>query len=185
MKSHEPGQNQKGDVILEPEASFMERHGLLVAHSISCDDHENIMIQLLNPSSAPVTVKKNDNVGILKPFSEHHQIDNINAVTRHQENNQSRPPNRDNSAKKAIQQLLCQIEGVEDQEKMKLESLLEEFEQVISVGEDDLGRTDLVYHRYCKPQLPVSQKATLPIIDDTLDAIGDSCYCSTLEGTGR
>ena len=47
----------------------------------------------------------------------------------------------------ATQQLLAQIEGVDDQEKMKVKSLLEEFEDVISVGEDDLGHTDLVYCR--------------------------------------
>ena len=45
----------------------MERHGLLVAHSLSCADQAQVLIQLLNPSAAPVTVKK-VKAGILKPL---------------------------------------------------------------------------------------------------------------------
>ena len=37
------------------------------------------------------------------------------------------------------------MDGTDDQEK--LESLLKEFEDKISVGEDDLGRTRKVYHK--------------------------------------
>lgn len=44
----------------------MECHGLLVTHSLSRADQEQVLLQLLNPSAAPVTVKKNEKVGILK-----------------------------------------------------------------------------------------------------------------------
>ena len=48
---------------------------------------------------------------------------------------------------KAIQQLLSDVQNVEQKEKQQLELLLEEFLDVISVGDDDLGRTELVYHK--------------------------------------
>ena len=36
VKDCHQGLGQESDVLLEPEAKFMERHGLLVAHSFSC-----------------------------------------------------------------------------------------------------------------------------------------------------
>jgi hypothetical protein len=133
-----PDLGQENDVILEPEAKCMERHGLLVAHSLSCDQ-EKVLIQLLNPSPAPVT---NEKVGILKPLMK--QSENVCVVGQQPK---LKPMDRRAFVNEAIKQLLSQLEGVDDQKRDQLESLLREFEDVISAGEDDLGRTSMVYHK--------------------------------------
>ena len=136
---------QENDAILEPEAKFMECHGLLVAHSLARGDQQKVLIQLLNPSPAPVTVRKNEKVGTLRPLMKHSE--NVCTVGRQHEPYCPKPEDRKTSVEKAIKQWLLQVEGVDDQEKEKLESLLKEFEDIISVGEDDLGRTRKVYHK--------------------------------------
>ena len=117
----------------------MECHSLLVAHSLSRTDQEQVLIQLLNPSAAPVMVKKNEKVEILKPLTK--QSENVCVVGQ-----QPKPVDRKAHVDKAIEQLLSQLEGVDDQEKKELELLLREFEDVISAGGDDLGCTSMVYH---------------------------------------
>ena len=57
VEGHHLNLDQENNAILEPEAKFMERHGLLVAHSLACCDQQKVLIQLLNPSPAPVTVR--------------------------------------------------------------------------------------------------------------------------------
>ena len=42
--------------------------------------------------------------------------------------------------------LLSEVQNIEQHEKQQLKSLLEEFQDVISVGDNDLGHTDFVYH---------------------------------------
>ena len=114
----------KDDAILEPEAELMERHGLLVAHSC---DQEKIMIQLLYPSPAPMTVRKNEKVGTLNPLAK--QSESVCIVGRPHE--WSQPEQVDWEAS-AIQQLLSEVESVDNKNKEKLESLMKEFEDVIS-----------------------------------------------------
>ena len=145
VEGHHLNLDQENNAILEPEAKFMERHGLLVAHSLACCDQQKVLIQLLNPSPAPVTVRKNEKVGTLRPLMKHSE--NVCTVGRQHESYCPKPEDRKTSVEKTIKQWLLQVEGVDDQEKENLESLLKEFEDIISVGEDDLGRTRKVYHK--------------------------------------
>ena len=48
--------------VLEPETSFMERCGVLIAHSVHSvsADRKRSMVRLLNPSCAAVTVHRNE-----------------------------------------------------------------------------------------------------------------------------
>ena len=71
--------NELGDALLEPEMSFVERHGLVVAHSLSRSVNSKTVVQVMNPS-APVTVYKDEKVGVLRPLSDVCAVDLVNTV---------------------------------------------------------------------------------------------------------
>ena len=176
VKGCHKGLDQESDVLLEPEAKFMERHGLLVAHSLSCADQEQVLIQLLNPSAAPVTIKKNEKVGILKPLIK--QSENVCVVSR-----QAKLVDRKAHVDEVIEQLLSRLEGVDNRKRNELESLLREFEDVISAGDNDLGRTSMVYHNIdtgdanpiCQPprRLPFHQRGEVRQLLDNMLSRGE------------
>ena len=56
--------------IVEPLAKLMNEYGLLVACSLSHVISGHIMIQVLNPSPAPVMLSKNVSVGTVKRVQE-------------------------------------------------------------------------------------------------------------------
>ena len=58
-------------VIIEPLAKFMNEYGLVVARSISPVISGRIMIQVLNPSPAPVVISKKVNVRTVEPGQEY------------------------------------------------------------------------------------------------------------------
>ena len=239
--------DELGDAILEPEMSFIERHGLVVAHSLSRSVNSKTLVQVLNPSPAPVTIHRNERIGLLRSLAD--VCVDVCAAVNHSGNNlemnqQGAKANKQ-ATDKVIQQLLSGVKDKEQPEKQQLESLLEEFQDVISVGDNDLGHTDMVYHKIdtgdAQPvrqparRLPFHQKEEvrqllddmlsrdivepsqgpwsspivlvkkkdgstrfcidfrkvndltrkdaqpLPRIDDTLDAMGEACYFSTLD----
>ena len=61
-----------GIAILEPAPRFMERHGILIAHSLTHTGptYEKTRVRILNPSSAPVVVYQDEEVGVLCPLGE-------------------------------------------------------------------------------------------------------------------
>ena len=50
--------------------SFIERHGLVVSHSLSRSIDNKTLVQVLNPSPAPVTIHKNERIGLLRPLAD-------------------------------------------------------------------------------------------------------------------
>ena len=231
-----------GDVILEPEVAFVEQHGLVVAHSLARNVEGKTVVQLLNPSPAPVTVQKSTRVGVLRPLTEA-CVD----VCVAKEAIGDVPDNatRRKTTDDVVQHLLSDVQDLDNSDKERLKSLLNEFKDILSIDDDDLGQTKLVYHeidtgdarpiRQPARRLPFHQKAEvrqlldnmlsrgviehsngpwsspivlvkkkdgstrfcvdfrkvndvtrkdaqpLPRIDDTLDALGDACYFSTLD----
>ena len=57
-----------GAAMFEPSTSFIERHGLLVARSISHAHTGRMLVQLLNPSQVSGTINKNERIGSLYPM---------------------------------------------------------------------------------------------------------------------
>ena len=49
--------------VVEPEYNFVDRRGILVAHSISCVNHSKTIVQVLNPSTDAVTLRKSERIG--------------------------------------------------------------------------------------------------------------------------
>eukprot|EP00731_Ephydatia_muelleri_P004974 Em0002g1150a len=57
-------------LLVEPVWRFMDQHGLMVAHSIIDAAATHTMVQVLNPGFAPVTVYKDEIMGMLKPIQD-------------------------------------------------------------------------------------------------------------------
>ena len=189
------------------------------------------------PSPAPVLIHQNEKFGHFQPLEEADVVCTLQSPPT-RKNTQA---NRDMS--KAIQQLMEGTEYLRTADRDKLHSLLQEFVDVISTGDDDLGRTDLVHHkidtgdatpvRLPARRLPFQQRHVvhqmlddmlsrdviegpwsspvlvkgstrfcvnfrkvnnltkkdahpLPIIDDTLDTLGEARWFSTLDvGIGK
>ena len=66
-----------------------------------------------------------------------------NTVSLEQKPQKSKPPD----VERAIAQTTDDTEGLHRTEKRKLETLLHEFSDVLSVSDDDLGRTTIVKHQ--------------------------------------
>ena len=60
----------QGIALLEPVSAFVEKYGVLIAHSLTLTGTGKTMVHMLNPSSAPVTIYQNERVGELHPVSE-------------------------------------------------------------------------------------------------------------------
>ena len=57
--------------ILEPEMKFMKHRGVLIArfvHSVSAGSGRSL-VRVLNPSNAPITVYRDEKLGVLQPLS--------------------------------------------------------------------------------------------------------------------
>ena len=128
-----------GAVMLEPSTTFMERHGLLVARSISYAHAGRMLVQLLNPSPVPAIVNKHERIGSLYPLDESgdtcakHTVAGISVVHEHK-------------ADSIMEQMVMSTEGLIDEEKDKLRRLLREYKGIISLHDGDIGHTSQVFH---------------------------------------
>ena len=139
-------------VMFEPSQDFMECHGLAVAHAVVQESNVGI-VQVLNPTSHPVQVQQGRRIGCLRPL--------LDVCTIELEAAQHR-----NDRKSALEATICQLvsstQDVTQRERQQLADLLAEFESVIFVRDDDLGRMDLVYHRIELYLFETCQKTSLP-----------------------
>ncbi len=127
--------------VIEPELKFIERHGLLVARSLSSASCENdgVWIQVLNPSPAPITVREKEKVGTFQPVED----PDVVFVTEVSD----RPKEADGARKvEVINTLMADVDNLSSSELHQLNTLLNDYVDVISLYEGDLGRTDLVQH---------------------------------------
>ena len=62
--------SSSGALLVEPVGRFMDQHGLLVAYSIMDAAASHTMVQVLNPGFAPITVHKDEIMGMLKPIDD-------------------------------------------------------------------------------------------------------------------
>ena len=128
-----------GAVMLEPSTTFMERHGLLVARSISYAHAGRMLVQLLNPLPVPAIVNKHERIGSLYPLDESgdtcakHTVAGISVVHEHK-------------ADSIMEQMVMSTEGLIDEEKDKLRRLLREYKGIISLHDGDIGHTSQVFH---------------------------------------
>ncbi len=62
----------------------MERHDILIAHSLTYTGHKQkkAMERILNPSPAPIMVYKDEEIGVLHPFEEADQVSTTSSNKR-------------------------------------------------------------------------------------------------------
>ena len=94
-------------------------------------------MQILNPSPAPVLVHRHEKIGCLLPLEDAEVVCTVDPSPKRKP-----PTNRDIEG--AIKKLLEKAECPTASDREQLLSLLLEFSDIISTGDDDLGRTDLV-----------------------------------------
>ena len=126
--------------VLDPSQEFSERHGVLIAHSLSYTGAEKTLVQVLNPSPAPVLVHRHEKIGRLLPLEGAQVVCTVDPFPE-----RKLPTSRDIEG--AIEMLIEKAECPTASDREQLQSLLLEFSDIISTGDDNLGRTDLVRHK--------------------------------------
>ena len=132
--------------VLEPAPKFTERHGLLVAHSISSSQSGETLVRVVNPHSAPVTVRQHEKVGSFQPLEDTDEVCLLEPVKEQKESVKEPSPNNVEITQ-AIQQLVSGVKGLTLQQLTGLRSLLRKYIEVISLRSEDLGRTGVIRHK--------------------------------------
>ena len=149
-------QKERGSGVLEPAVSFMEQQGLIIARSVCSMEKGSSIIRVLNPSPAPVAVYSNQKVGILHPLS---KAEGVCALKELDEG--SRENRKDSGTlEEAVKLMTSRAKDLSSVDIERLQSLLFEYGGVISLGDDDLGCTDVVKHRIdTGDAAPIRQRA--------------------------
>ena len=101
------------------------------------------VIRVLNPSPAPVMVYSNQKVGILQPLC---KVEGVCAVEESDSSN-GEYRNDQSTLEEAVKLMTARAKDLSSTERENLQSLLFEFGAVISLGDGDLGCTDVVKHQ--------------------------------------
>ena len=145
-----------GTVLLEPARAFIEKYGVLIARSLTLAGTGTTMVRMLNPSSAPVTIYQNEKAGELHPITG----ESVCTIQLTKLRKQCRDPAL---VEKAIELLLPDSPELKPSDKQKLQELLYNFSDVVSVDANDLGQTTLVQHEInTGDATPIRQPAVSP-----------------------
>ena len=132
----------QGTALLEPAKAFVEKYGVLIAHSLTLTGIEKTMVRMLNPSSAPVAIYQNERVGELHPIT----ACKPESLCTIQQANPGQLQRNPAMLEKAVEQLLPDSPELKPVDKEKLRALLYKFSDVISVDDSNLSQTTLVQH---------------------------------------
>ena len=127
----------------------------MVAHSVSATYGGKTTIQLINPTPVPMTLYSQEKIGKLSFLQE---VDTVRLV---EPSLDKKPTVRSEEAiRKTIDDMASNVQGLIVGENTKFKSLLREFADVISVGDGDLGRTQVLLHKInTGDALPIHQQA--------------------------
>ena len=113
------------------EASVNNKHELLIGKVVTRVNNGVVPVRVMNLCSVPVTLYKGTRIANFEPHCEVLEID-----AEQQQHNSSGSDLFDLSQ--------CKLS---DSDKVRLSKLLDEFSDIISKDSNDLGSTDLVYHK--------------------------------------
>ena len=137
------GAKPDGDCVglFQPKAEMSTQRGLLFACSVSPVHDGKAVVQLVNPSAVPVTLHCKEKVGQVSPWDGREGANMVEPALG------TRLPARSTKAiGKAVGELMGDTSGLSREECAKLKTILHHFSDVISVGDGDLGRTNVLRH---------------------------------------
>ena len=129
--------------IFEPSSLFIERHGLLVAHSVSSCIEGQTIVQVMNPYETPIIVYSNETIAQMNPLIDKDVVSVIQP--------EQKPPAQPFIRKSPIPdnimaELLDGVINLSKPNKEKLVKLLQKYSDIISSDKGDLGKTGLIKH---------------------------------------
>ena len=81
----------QGMAILEPAPKFIEKHGILVAHSLTLTGNQKTLVRVLNPSPGPVVIHQNEKVGKLVPLDQPDAVCTLDQLSLQQKPQKPKP----------------------------------------------------------------------------------------------
>ena len=112
------------NALIEPSSNFFENTGLLVAHSVSPIRCAKTTVLILNPSLSPITVSKNENLGMAQPID----VKGVHVLE------QSPHSNLKQNSQHIIQKMISKLPDIPSAQKESLRELLTEFQDDIDDG---------------------------------------------------
>ncbi len=67
--------------LVEPTPGLLEKRGLLAVHSLSAVHNGQVLTRILNPAPFPVTVRKNERIGIFRPIVQTRAATDVNGTS--------------------------------------------------------------------------------------------------------
>lgn len=129
--------------LMEPEEHFINKHGVLVARSlISNGPNSYKVVRVVNPSSSPVKVYKDERVGQIQQFDPQ-EMCLVETGTQRKMVQSSNLVGKEEVAQK----LVTKVEGLSQNEQKQLENFLFEFAGIFATDNSDLGKTSIVQHK--------------------------------------
>lgn len=129
--------------LLEPSVNLAQRHDVIAARSVAYASH-SIPVRLMNPGNKTITLYKGTILGTFEP-----------CVVKEQAN---QPVEVSATTKCSVGSNLFDLRTMAPGDRSLLSPLLDEFSDVFSRGPDDIGRTNLVYHKIItRDAVPIRQ----------------------------
>ena len=146
--------------IFEPHSEMVETHGVLIVRSISPIQSGQIVVQILNPLPFPATLQAEEAIGC---FCCGAQVDVVSLEPVDTDTGVTCSAHKTHLSEdvaRAIDSMVTRIDEISCADQEKLKVLLCEFSDVISVGEKDLGRTNVLKHKVNTGDAPpINQQA--------------------------
>ena len=147
--------NHNDIYLFEPFCSFLERHEILVARSVSnYRDNDTLMVEVINPLKTSVTIYKGENIGKLSCVSSSEIVNYVE--TRKSERKLGSLQNSP-QAHEAVGKLIKNAGPLPTFAQQRLTQILWDHINTISISEGDLGRTSLLKHSIQTNGSPICQ----------------------------
>lgn len=127
--------------LFQPKAEMSTQRGLLFACSVSPVHGGKAIVQLVNPSAVPITLYCREKIGQVSPWDEKQGANMVKPAL-----GTPLPSRSPEAIGKAVEELMGDTSGLSREECAKLQAILHHFSDVISVGDGDLGHTNVLRH---------------------------------------
>ena len=126
---------------------MVETHGVLIARSASPIQSDQLVAQILNPLPFPATLQAEEAIGCFCCVA---QVDVVSLEPVDTDTGVTCSAHKmhlSEDVARAIDAMVTRIDEISCADQEKLNLLLCEFSDVISVGEKDLGRANVLKHK--------------------------------------